>query len=139
MLREGAFLPQDGQNLPSDSSNGNLMLFDNTGIDKRSRVLEIDPRSGEVVWRYERTERPVFFSLCCGTNQRLPNGNTLITETQKGRAFEVDRGGRSVWEYRNPHRVGEDQQTLANLFEVLRLPSGFADGWVTPPHPAPVP
>jgi hypothetical protein len=113
------------QHEPRVLENGHVLLFDNTGAGERSRVLEIEPRSGEVVWRYEPLGEPVFFTLCCGTSQRLPNGNTLITETQRGRAVEVDRTGRSVWEYRNPHRTGERGETVANLFELLRLPADF--------------
>src|SRR6059036_3002382 len=34
--------------------------------------------------------------------QRLPNGNTLITESSFGRLFEVTREGEIVWEYVSP-------------------------------------
>ena len=34
--------------------------------------------------------------------ERLPNGNTLITESDKGRAFEVTHAGEVVWEFWNP-------------------------------------
>jgi outer membrane protein assembly factor BamB len=119
--------------------NGHLLLFDNTGAGEHSRVLELDPRSGEVVWSYEQSEPPVFFSLCCGTAQRLPNGNTLVTETQRGRAFEVDPLGRLVWEYRTPHRVGPEQETLANLFEVRRVPEDFVAAWLGSAGTAPAP
>jgi hypothetical protein len=37
-----------------------------------------------------------------GNAQRLPNGNTLITESAFGRFFEVTREGEIVWEYVNP-------------------------------------
>ena len=42
------------------------------------------------------------FSLRMGNSQRLPNGNTLITESSFGRFFEVTREGEVVWEYVNP-------------------------------------
>lgn len=112
--------------------SGHLLLFDNTGAGERSRVLELDPRTGELAWSYERSEPPVFFSLCCGTAQRLPNGDTLVTETQRGRAFELDPSGKSVWEYRNPHRVGPQGETRANLFEVRRLASSETAAWLAP-------
>jgi len=34
-----------------------------------------------------------------GYAQRLPNGNTLITESSFGRFFEVTKEGEIVWEY----------------------------------------
>jgi len=37
-----------------------------------------------------------------GYAQRLPNGNTLITESSFGRFFEVTKQGEIVWEYVNP-------------------------------------
>ncbi len=43
-----------------------------------------------------------FFSPRMGNAQRLPNGNTLITESSFGRFFEVTREGEVVWEYVNP-------------------------------------
>jgi len=35
--------------------------------------------------------------------QRLPNGNTLITEGSDGRIFEVTRDHELVWEYISPY------------------------------------
>ncbi|MCX7013628.1 MAG: hypothetical protein NTW86_13910, partial [Candidatus Sumerlaeota bacterium] len=34
--------------------------------------------------------------------QRLPNGNTLIAESDAGRIFEVTPGKELVWDYYNP-------------------------------------
>jgi hypothetical protein len=36
---------------------------------------------------------------------RLPNGNTLIVESDAGRAFEVTAEGEIVWEFLNPDRM----------------------------------
>lgn len=38
-----------------------------------------------------------------GLAQRLPNDNTLITESSFGRFFEVTNEGEIVWEYVNPY------------------------------------
>jgi len=95
---------------------GNVMIFDNggssgygapgaltasgSGIYARStsRILEIDPVSLDVVWSYRA---PNFFSTNISGAQRLPNGNTLITEGAPGRIFEVTVDGENVWEYMN--------------------------------------
>lgn len=109
------------QHDPTLLSNGNLLVFDNRRADSYSRVIEVDPLRNEIEWKYEPSARE-FFSRCCGRAQRLPNGNTLITETMKGRAFEVDRDGDVVWDFFVPHRTGEDEQFISQLFELRRLP-----------------
>ena len=59
--------------------------------------------------------------MTCGTNQKLPNGNVLITESDYGRAFEVTTDGKIVWEYINPHRADENRELIATLLHVNRL------------------
>jgi len=65
--------------------------------------------------------------LTCGAADRLPNGNTLITESDGGRAFEVTQQAEVVWEFYNPHRAGDNREFIATLFEVIRLPSSFLE------------
>ena len=43
-----------------------------------------------------------FFSPTRGSNQRLPNGNTFIADSDNGRLFEVTTEGEIVWEFLNP-------------------------------------
>ena len=61
---------------------------------------------------------------------RLPNANTLITESEAGRAFEVTPEKKIVWEYFNPHRGDEDPKLIATLFEVVRLPPDLPLEWL---------
>ena len=92
---------------------GNMLLFDN-GLFPRSRsrvgqsiIYELNPQTGEVVWRYDTVgyANMAFFSKTMGTQQRLPNGNTFISEDNVGRLFQVapssdhPDGGEIVWEY----------------------------------------
>ncbi len=119
----------DAQHDPQILPNGNMLLFDN-GVDSlRSRVLEFDPLEMELVWLYEGSPDKPFYSEFCGTCQRLGNGNTLITETDAGRAFEVTADKRIIWEYYNPHRVGAGGIRIASLFEMRRLPPDFPIHW----------
>lgn len=109
------------QHQPTLLDGGGILLFDNLGLGNgRSRVMEIDPRTLGVKWQYGG-----FFSKTLGSCQRLPNGNTLITESENGRALEVTRDGRIVWEFHNPHRAGERKELVAVLFEMIRLPEDF--------------
>jgi hypothetical protein len=117
------------QHDPTVLPNGNLLLFDNRGGGTHSRVIELDPLSAASAWEYAGSAAEPFFSAQCGTAQRLANGNTLITESDNGRAFEVTAAGEIVWEFFNPHRAGEDEQYIATLFEVLRLPPDFPTDW----------
>jgi hypothetical protein len=117
--------PWRRQHQPTLLANGDILLFDNTGAGRdRSRVLEIDPSSGRTVWEYSDSGDG-FSSRTLGSCQRLPNGNTLITESENGRAFEVTPAGRTVWELYNPNRAGENRELVAVLFELVRLPPDF--------------
>jgi hypothetical protein len=122
--------PWDAQHQPTLLPNARLLLFDNRGYRGHSRVLEIDLGSGAVVWEFHGEPPARFSSPEAGSCQRLPNGNTLITESERGRAFEVTPAGEVVWELRSPHRAGPRRELVATLFEVVRLPPEFfAAGW----------
>jgi outer membrane protein assembly factor BamB len=114
------------QHQPTFVDGGHLLVFDNTGAGPgRSRVLELDPLTGRTLWQYGGTPGVDLFSKTLGSCQRLPNGDTLITESENGRALEVTRDGRVVWEFYNPHRAGERGELVAVLFEMVRLPPDF--------------
>ena len=100
----GPWLRQHDADLLPD---GRLLLFDNEGApDGRSRLLELDPTTQEIAWSYAGDERHPFYSRVRSAQERLPNGNTLVTESDGGRLFEVTPGGEIVWEYVNPERGG---------------------------------
>ena len=107
-----------------------MMIFDNQGLGEASRILEIDPATGEVVWTYAGTEVDPFYSETCGLAQRLPDGNTLITESDFGRAFEITADGKVVWEFYNPYRAGPDDRYIATMMEMWRLPDDFPLDWL---------
>jgi len=112
------------------TSEGHLLYFDNQWQLGRSRVVLMDPLTREVVWQYGTKPGEEFYSETCGTVQELPNKNLLITETDPGRAFEVTRDGKVAWEFYNPHGVGDDSELIASLFEVVRVDSDVAAGWL---------
>lgn len=122
------------QHQPTVLENGHMLVFDNeydnAAGERVSRVLEIDPFTQEVYWLYAGGPGRPFYTSTCGSNQRLPNGNTLITESDAGRAFEVTRDGTIVWEYVSPYRAGEEGELVATLFEVVRLGPDFPLDWI---------
>jgi hypothetical protein len=128
-LYKGDFVAQHDA---SFLGNGNVLLFDNQTRDRGSRVLEIDTTTEEVVWQYPPPgSRDGFYSDCCGTVSRLPNGNTQIVITTEGRALEVTPQHEVVWEFRNPSRVGRDGELISSLFEGMRLEAGFSLDWTS--------
>ena len=58
-------------------------------------------KPNERVWRYVADPPHSFYTEAGGSAQRLPNGNTLITESAAGRIFEVTRESKKVWEFVN--------------------------------------
>ena len=96
------------QHYPHELPNGNILIFDNGTYRQNvalnfSRVIEVDRQTKEIVWQYTDTPLHNFFSPYISGAQRLPNGNTLITEGNYGRLFEVTPAKEIVWEYVNPH------------------------------------
>jgi hypothetical protein len=113
--------------------NGHILLFDNQHGLGVSEVLEFDPFTQAIEWSYAGSEERPFYSAACGASYRLRNGNTLIVESDNGRALEVTNEGTTVWEYVNPHRAGEEDELIATLFDVVRLPSDFPTSWMRAP------
>ncbi len=111
---------------------GNILIYDNggqAGLGKPtpcasngycnatrgySRVIEIDPVSMKMVWAFNDPSfnfnnnvealsiTNLMFSPYCSSADRLPNGNTLITEFINGRILEVTPDCEIVWEFINP-------------------------------------
>lgn len=90
---------------PSLTPEGRLLVFDNGFHRGWSRLVEIDPATREVVWSWAADPPESFFSEVRGACQRLPNGNTLVTESERGRAFELDPDGNVVWRLEGPRRI----------------------------------
>jgi hypothetical protein len=99
--------PWHMQHDPDVLADGRLLLFDNRGDMKNggtSRLLEFDPQTLQIDWEYPGNATEKLYTSIYGSQQRLPNGNTLIAETNNGRLLEVTRGGEVVWEYKIPER-----------------------------------
>ncbi|MFN7971982.1 MAG: arylsulfotransferase family protein [Acidobacteriota bacterium] len=117
-----------GTHDPEVLPDGRLLVFRNGDEATGSRVVELDPVTGQVAWEYRGSPASSFFSYRCGAAQRLPNGNTLITESEGGRAFETTASGDVVWEFVNPARAGEKGELIAIVPEMVRLPIDFPVG-----------
>ena len=129
---------------------GNIMIYDNGGwagygapnpssptgnnnaLRDYSRVLEIDPVRMEIVWKVEPKDlgymQPFiadhFYSCYISSAQRLPNGNTLITEGSDGRLFEITHDHEIVWEYHSPY-FGEKGIKTNMVYRSYRYPYDY--------------
>ena len=126
---------------------GNILVFDNGGqagygapnpgspsgvgnaLRDYSRVLEFNPITLDVVWtssppsRRGRRGKPSGFRIYSNfisSAQRLPNGNTLVTEGSSGRIIEVTPDYQIVWEYVSPYF---SKRMMANtVYRAYRVP-----------------
>ncbi|MCP4753716.1 MAG: thioredoxin [Proteobacteria bacterium] len=128
---------------------GNILVFDNGGwagygapnpgsfrglnnaLRDCSRILEFDPVTLKIVWQYTPAEAgfliPVdnykFYSGFISSAQRLPNGNTLITEGANGRLIEVSPQHEIVWEYISPFFGTKSYNQNQNMiYRAYRVP-----------------
>ena len=94
-----------------------------------SRVIEIDPVKMELVWQVQPKDlghlQPFnadhFYSAYISSAQRLPNGNTLITEGSDGRLFEITKDYEIVWEYISPY-IGD---MIDIIYRAYRYPYSY--------------
>ena len=105
------------------TSDGRMMVFDNGPhhpIVPRSRVIEIDMKTDEIVWQYYPQHVFSFFSGHIAGAERLANGNTLICEGQSGRIFEVTPDCDVCWEWISPFALPFKGVTCSMLFRAHR-------------------
>lgn len=121
-----------GPHHPTMMSNGNILIYDNGGWGGYpgrhrfyTRLVEIDPLAGEVVWEYRHEphvfkEKSKFFSYSWGSVHRLPNGNTFSLDCHKGRLFEVTADGEIVWEYVSPFEWNRGTLVESGIYRAYR-------------------
>ncbi|RMD83957.1 MAG: hypothetical protein D6808_07805 [Candidatus Dadabacteria bacterium] len=103
---------------------GTLLLFDNGYFRGYSRVLEIDPISWKEIWQYDGGALNPFFSFIRGGAERLPNGNTLITNSMQKEVIEVTHEGEIVWRYKPPYKDTEYDagEKKGIMYRMVRIP-----------------
>jgi len=139
---------------------GNILIFDNGGFGgfgapnptspfgmnnarkEYSRVIELDPVTMKIIWEYDANKAgsrdlSKFFSDYVSSAQRLPNGNTLITEGAFGRLFEVTPEYETVWEYISPYYQEEENFNL--VYRSYRVPYDYVPQLETPSEEAVIP
>ncbi len=91
-----------------------------------SRVLEFDPLTLEIKWQYPAAGFGMgrLYSAFVCSAQRLPNGNTMITEGNGGRIIEVTPEHEIAWEYISPYVNRTMKFTL--VYRAYRIPYEWA-------------
>lgn len=145
---------------------GDLLVFDNGGaggygapnpaspdgrnyaVRDHTRILQFSPVTLEITWQYTPAEAghsfldaSKFYSSFISSAQRLPNGNTLVTEGADGRLFEITPDHKIVWEYINPYYHNFFGGFRSNMvYRAYRVPYDWIPGiekpteiQVTPP------
>ncbi len=103
--------------------SGNVMIFDNGTVERAySRIVEVDPTTGNIVWEFRTTPAELFFSKARGTCQELPGGNVLIASSNEGEVFGVTRKGEVVWRY-----VPRDDKGKRLVIRAERYPSRIVE------------
>ncbi|MDQ7825237.1 MAG: arylsulfotransferase family protein [Candidatus Eremiobacteraeota bacterium] len=109
----------EGVHSPVLLANNHILFVDNGGIAwQYCRVLELDPLTGKIVYEYRDDSTPKDFASSPGSVEVLGNGNMLITESTRGRVFEVTRKGSVVWDFFNPEMDGTKRSAI---FRMTRL------------------
>ena len=104
--------------------NGNFIMYDNGNYRARplSRALEIrvNPVAGTVeeIWSWTETDFKLY-DWDMGDANRLPNGNTIVTNSLMGRLIEVNPSGEKVWEMTMQHAV---PGAYHSLYKCERVP-----------------
>ncbi|QDV09639.1 hypothetical protein Poly30_51970 [Planctomycetes bacterium Poly30] len=113
-----------GAHDPSITASGEMLIFDNLGgVGGHSRLLALEPGAKRANWTWSGTPAESFSSVFCGTAHELPGGNILVAESCHGRAIEIDRAtGDIVWEFVSDRLAGEEDELVAALFEIERIP-----------------
>lgn len=116
-----------GQHDPDFIDGNTIAVFDNhiasapdTG--QQSRVVMLKAPEGTADVYYEGTESAPFYTDIMGKQQWLANGNLLLTESTKGRAFEIDPAGEIVWQHVN---LLDEKGWVGLVDEAQRLPESF--------------
>ncbi len=117
------------QHEPRPTPDGDIILFNNFHTADTSSVLSLDPRTRRVTSEYTGPSADPLYSRRSGRVQVLPNGNTLVVETDGGRALELTGDGEVAWEFHSPYRVCERRDRVAHLYSLERVGPELT-GWL---------
>lgn len=125
--------PMLGQHDPDFQPDGTITLYDNRpsaepspengylGSMGGSRILRIDPATHAYETILQSSGDLAFHSPFRGKHQVLENGNILVAETDRGRAFEITPSGEIVWSFVNAY----DEDEVGWITGAYRYPESY--------------
>jgi hypothetical protein len=120
---------------------GNMLIYDNAMYRYNSRALEVDVKTGNIVWESEGefglegyVKGRVHFSPFISSAERLPNGNTFICCGGEGVVFEVTQDKEIVWHWVRP-TPNMDSAVHWGIFRAHRYSPGYCPQFSTLPSP----
>src|SRR6266581_1802519 len=129
--------PLSGQHAPTPLPNGNILIFDNGPhrLDESfpfSRVIEVNPRTKDIVWKYQEGVPSNFFSPRISNAQRLPNGNTSCLPTNRPeRRLYASQNPFAQVSYLGPRSSRKEDGMLFLRRQLLRtLPFAFGSSFI---------
>ena len=116
------------QHEPFFTEDGTMLVFDNQGAANGcSRALEWHPTRNKTLWSFTGSYDLPLKSSKYANLSRLPNGNRLVNSTYSGRSMEVTPENEVVWEWRSDRRLGDQNENIGHLMEIVRVPLDFFD------------
>lgn len=162
LYRLGQFIGQHHAHMIPEGlpGAGNIMVYDNGGFagygapnqgapfgwssGRRdySRVVEFNPTNLHKVWEQSGKTMGLrdeckFYSSYVSSAQRLPNGNTLITNGSVGQFQEVTPDHEIVWEYISPYYTKSGNYNL--VYRAYRVPYDYVPQLEKPEEHAVIP
>ncbi len=99
--------------------NGHILVYLNSYKGNSSSIIEINPINKEIVWEYTETFSKAWSCGSYGSCQRLPNGNTLISNNL-GYIYEITHEKKIVWKWFNIEKN-------ENVYRAYWYPKGKLD------------
>lgn len=109
------------QHDPDWNDKGTMTILNNNMHRGYSSIVELNPRNFKYSHIIKGKEYD-FYTWQQGKHQRLFNGGYLITSSQQGRVFEVDKDGNITFEFINTY--GKNKRSLT-ISEARFLPTNY--------------
>ncbi len=84
------------------------------------------PYEGEITWKYQAYPESTWFAPFMSAAERLPNGNTLITNSHNMRIFEVTPDNEVVMDFVLEHLLAEELGHVGGrIWRTVKLPPDY--------------
>jgi hypothetical protein len=113
-----------GPHQPTVLPDGRILVFDNGRGRQHTRLVMVDPATGDIVWSWTARPPESFFCPLAGGAEPLPGGNLLVTNSTGGGALEVTIGGQVVWELSLPVEVYGADRGRVSIYRMSAVPTG---------------